>query len=87
MSKESKRTAPLAADLRPEHVVRGAVGRWRRTPPATPTDEVNGLPADPATAAHDAASPARRTTPLRRWSVAELIARAVASRPADGMSH
>jgi hypothetical protein len=31
--------------------------------------------------------PAARPTPLRRWSVAELIARAVVARPADGISH
>jgi hypothetical protein len=36
--------------------------------------------------AADGQSPsARRTVPLRRWSVAELIARAMA-RPADSMS-
>jgi hypothetical protein len=34
-----------------------------------------------------AASPSPRgSTPLRRWSVAELVARAVAHRPVDGMS-
>jgi hypothetical protein len=36
-------------------------------------------------AAHERGPSARRTAPLRRWSVAELIARAVA-RPIDGMS-
>jgi hypothetical protein len=40
-----------------------------------------------ASTARDKAAPDRRTTPLRRWSVAELIARAVAPRPIDGMSH
>lgn len=37
--------------------------------------------------AADGPSPsARRAVPLRRWSVAELMARA-AARPVDGMSH
>jgi hypothetical protein len=83
MSNESNRTAPFAGALLPEN----AVIQRRRTPPASPTDEANGLPADPSTAGDGARSLARRTTPLRRWSVAELIARALASRPADGMSH
>jgi hypothetical protein len=37
--------------------------------------------------AAEGASPSeRRAVPLRRWSVAELMARA-AARPVDGMSH
>ncbi len=36
---------------------------------------------EPATASAD------RAVPLRRWSVAELIARAVAAHPADRLSH
>jgi hypothetical protein len=37
--------------------------------------------------AADTPSPSeRRAAPLRRWSVAELLARA-AARPVDGMSH
>ena len=40
-------------------------------PPTTPTDQ--------------AAPPVRRTKPLRRWSIAELIARAVVPPRADGL--
>ena len=65
MSKESRTTYPLSGDFISEDAVHGALGQWRQTPQATPTDEVNA--------------------PLRRWSVAELVARAVAPRPADGM--
>lgn len=34
-----------------------------------------------------ASTPAAGTAPLRRWSVAELVARAVAARRLDGMGH
>jgi hypothetical protein len=87
MSKKSKTTATVAGDFISEDAVRRTLGRRRRSSPASPPDETNGLPADRPTADPEASSPAKRTTPLRRWSVAELIARAAASRPADGMSH
>lgn len=35
----------------------------------------------------DAAPPPRRSSRLRRWSVAELVARAVARPPAGGVAH
>ncbi len=87
MNSESTGTHPHAGDFITENAVRGALGRWRRTPPATSTDAANGLPADPSPPADEASSTARRTAPLRRWSVYELIARALTPPPADGMSH
>jgi hypothetical protein len=44
-------------------------------------DAVRGAAAD------ETPAPTRRTAPLRRWSVGELIARAFAARRAEGMSH
>jgi hypothetical protein len=87
MSTQSKRSTFLAGDFISQDAVRGVLRRRRRAVPATSTDEVNGLPADPPTRADEAASDARRTTaPLRRWSVAELVARAVAPPSAERMS-
>jgi hypothetical protein len=42
---------------------------------------VNGVPAHSAAAGDDASAPAGAGRRLRRWSVAELIARAVAPPP------
>ena len=85
MGKHSKRTAFHAGDFLSEGAVRDILGR-RRAPPATPTHAVKGLSADPPTAADEAPSPATRAAPLRRWSVAELVARALAQPSADGTS-
>ncbi len=50
-------------------------------------DAVRGALGRRRRAAAGAASPSsRRIAPLRRWSVAELVARAFAQRPVDGMS-
>jgi len=83
MSKESKTANFLTGDFISEDAVRGVLGRRRRTPPATATDAGDAVPAN---SRDQAPSPARRTAPLRRWSVAELVARAFAAPPADGMS-
>ena len=77
MNNKSKSTASRAGNFTSEDAARRALGR-RRTPPATPTDHVNGVAAGEA-------SPATRSAPLRRWSVAELIARAVAFPAAIGI--
>jgi hypothetical protein len=53
-----------------------------------PQNQIPPRPADPATATDAPASPpVRRAKLLRRWSVAELIARAVILGPPDRASH
>jgi hypothetical protein len=47
----------------------------------------NRAPTNSPTACDDTVSPASGRPPLRRWSVAELIARAVAAPTAERMSH
>ena len=85
MNPQSTRAGFHAGDFVSEDAVRGALGARRRALQATPVDADAGVTAVGGTAADGASSGARRTAPLRRWSVAELIARAVA-RPADGLS-
>jgi hypothetical protein len=91
MSTEPTRTRThfLAGDFSSENAVRGVGGRRRRqrTPSTTPTERVNGLPANPPVADEDTSPPAAAPRPLRRWSVAELIARAAAAPRADGIGH
>jgi hypothetical protein len=87
MSKESKRAAFLAGGSSSEDAVRRALGRPRRTPLATPTDAVDDLPTAAPAAAEGELAPLRRPVPLRRWSVAALLARAAVAPPADGFSH
>jgi hypothetical protein len=87
MNKELTRTHFLAGDFISENAVRGDFVRRRRTPSTTPTKPASTLPANPPTAGKDTSPPAGGQRPLRRWSVAELIARALAAPPADGMSH
>lgn len=81
MSKESNRTAFRAKDLISEEVARRACGRRQRTRALTATNAVNGLPADPPTAADEPSPPAKRSATLRRWSVAELVAQAATRLP------
>jgi hypothetical protein len=85
MNPQSTRAGCHAGDFISEDAVRGALGGRRRTPQATPVDADAGVTAAAVTAADGASAAVRQTAPLRRWSVAELIARAVA-RPADGLS-
>jgi hypothetical protein len=87
MNKELTRTHFLAEDFISENAVLGVFVRRRRTPPRTPSKPASTRPASPPTAGQDTSPPAGGQRPLRRWSVAELIARAVAAPPADGMSH
>jgi len=87
MSKESTRTAFPAGDFISENAVRGVFRRRRRrTPPTSATEPVHAAPANPPTAGEDMSPAVGGPPPLRRWSVAELIARAVAAPPADGIS-
>jgi hypothetical protein len=81
MSKEPISTEFPAGDFIFENAPRAVFGRRRPTSPTTPGHAVNGVPAhSSATDEGTSASPSggRR---LRRWSVAELIARAVAPPP------
>jgi hypothetical protein len=87
MNKESTRTQTLSGDLISENPNRGVFGRRRRTPSATASEPVIAGPSNPATAGQNATPPAGDRRPLRRWSVAELIARAVAAPSPDGISH
>jgi hypothetical protein len=86
MNNEPTRTKILAGDFISENAARGVFGRRRRTPPTTPTEPVTAAPANPPTAAQNASPSPGGLAPLRRWSVAELIARAVAAPAPDGIS-
>jgi hypothetical protein len=86
MNKELTRTHSLAGALISENAVRGASVRPRRAPSATPAKLASAVTASPPAAGESTSQPARGQRPLRRWSVAELIARAVAAPPAGGMS-
>ena len=79
MNKELTRTHCLAGDFISENAVRGVSVRRRRRPPTTPTKPASTLPANSPAAGDDTSSPPGGQRPLRRWSVAELIARAVAA--------
>jgi len=87
MNNEATQTQFPAGDFISENAVRGLFGRWRHTPPTTPTEPATAGPANSPTAAQNASPPAGGPRPLRRWSVAELIARAVTAHSPDGMSH
>ncbi len=85
MTNPSKSHAP-SGGLISETAVRGVFRRRRRAAVSRPAEPMSGgvLSSgtdEPATAAAD------RAVPLRRWSVAELIARAFAADPADHLSH
>jgi hypothetical protein len=87
MRRETISTAFRAGDFISGDAVRGVLRRRRRTQPAARSHAANDLPAVPETAPEDVSSPAAGTGPLRRWSVAELIARAAPPPHADGVSH
>ena len=60
-----------------EGAVRAALERRRRRQPASPAGSADrGLP-----------SAGTQPRPLRRWSVAELVARATARPPSGGLAH
>jgi hypothetical protein len=77
MSKEPTRTDFPAGDFISENAVRAVFGRRRPTSPRA----VNGVPAHSSATDEDASPPTGGARRLRRWSVAELIARAVAPPP------
>jgi hypothetical protein len=86
MSNEIIQTHTRARAFTPHHAARDrGVRRRRRTSPKTPTEPVT--PTNSPIAGEDTSPPASGRPPLRRWSVAELVARAVAAPTADRMSH
>jgi hypothetical protein len=74
----------LTGDFISEDAVRGALGRRRDATQEPGADGARDA-SDP-TAVQSPSRRASRAAPLRRWSVAQLIARAFAS-PIDGMSY
>jgi len=78
MSKGPTRTDIPAGDFISENAVRAAFGRRRPTSPTTPA---NGVPTHSRATGEEPSGPVGATRRLRRWSVAELIARAVAPPP------
>ncbi len=81
MNNEPNQANYLAGDFISETAVRG-VFAWRRRPtqPTASAEPVHGLTADTPTAVQDSSSPSAGR-PLRRWSVADLIARAGVAPP------
>ena len=80
-SKEPTRTDLRAGDFISENAVRAVFGRRRPTSPTTPTHTGNGVPTHSRATGEEPSGPAGGTRRLRRWSVAELIARAAAPPP------
>ena len=78
MSKEPTRTKFPAGDFISENAVRAVFGRRQATQARTPAHTGRQAPAD---SHEDASAATGGPRPLRRWSVAELIARAVAPPP------
>jgi hypothetical protein len=81
MSKEPTKTDVPAGDFISENAVRAAFGRRRPTSPTTAAHTANGMPERPLAAGVDTTPTASGPRRLRRWSVAELLARAVAPPP------
>ncbi len=78
MSKEPTRTDFPAGNFISENAVRAVFGGRPRRSPTAPTHTGDAVVAHPLEGSSGAGSGTRR---LRRWSVAELIARAVPSPP------
>jgi hypothetical protein len=82
MTRESTRTRSLHGDLVAGSAVRGVCGhRRRRTQLTASTEAATVPPTNPTLAGEDSSPPAAAPRSLRRWSVAELIARATAPAP------
>ena len=82
MSNETTRPRVPTGNFISEDAVRGALARRRRRrAPVTATEPQSGVAANHRNAAERASSPAGDARPLRRWSVAELIARAAGPPP------
>ena len=72
MSKQTKTSPFITGDFISEGAVRGALGRRRRSRRVRVTAQP-----DDSRRVTQARSASGRGTPLRRWSVADLIAKAV----------
>ena len=81
MSNEPARTEFPAGDFISENAVRAVFGRRRPTSRTAPAHPVSAVPAHSSAAGANTSRPAGGGRRLRRWSVAELLARAVASPP------
>jgi hypothetical protein len=81
MSHEPTRTLLPAGEFVSEPAVRAAPGRRSPASCSAPARAGNGVPAYRAAAGEDTLRPTDAPRRLRRWSVAELIARAVAAHP------
>jgi len=81
MSKEPTRSDLPAGDSIADNSARAVFARRRPTAPRTPTRPDDAMPVLSSAAGGDASGPAGGARRLRRWSVAELIARAVAPPP------
>ncbi len=84
MNKELNATTFRPGAFASESTVRGALERRTRS---LSTHEASGRVSQPTDAAGDLSSGGNRPRPLRRWSVAELIAGALARFPAGGVAH
>jgi hypothetical protein len=87
MSNQSTRTQFPAGDLISEDAVRGAFRRRRRSSAPKAANDATRPPARAATAGQDTSAPAGGARLLRRWSVAQLIARAPTAPRADSVNH
>lgn len=78
MSKEQTKTDLPTGDFVSENAVRVPFAQRRHDSSTNPAPTGNAVPADPP---ENTSRPAGATRRLRRWSVAELIARSVAPPP------
>jgi hypothetical protein len=81
MNNESTRTQFFAGEHVSESTVRGILRPRRRTRPTTPTEPARTGATDHPTVSQNPSASADGLQPRRRWSVAALIARAVAAPP------
>jgi hypothetical protein len=84
MNQELDTPTPRPGAFISETAVRGALERRTRS---LTTHEATGGASQPTDAAADSSSRGNRPRLLRRWSVAELIAGALARLPAGGVAH
>ena len=87
MSSQATPTDFPAGDSPSASAVRGAFTRRRRRAPGSPVNQVDGVPARPPGPGRDGSAPTAGSRRLRRWSVAELVARAVVAPRTEGMGH
>ncbi len=81
MSNALTKTDFPAGDFLSENAVRAVLGSRRPTSPTTRAHDVNRVPERSSAAGVGTSPTASGARRLRRWSVAELLARAVAPPP------